>query len=86
MIFGDAPTRASHRRCASGSGDQCGRAHSHPFPGGVGPLTIAMLMVNTIQAAEQAPRHRMIRAGLTGGMACGKSFVGRSVRVDWDVT
>ena len=46
-----------------------------PVPGGVGPLTIAMLMVNTIQAAE---RHLvMIRAGLTGGLACGKSFVGR---------
>ena len=24
-----------------------------PVPGGVGPLTIAMLMVNTIQAAEK---------------------------------
>ena len=51
-----------------------------PVPGGVGPLTIAMLMVNTIQAAEAASRHDMIRAGLTGGMACGKSFVARSFR------
>jgi methylenetetrahydrofolate dehydrogenase (NADP+)/methenyltetrahydrofolate cyclohydrolase len=25
-----------------------------PVPGGVGPLTIAMLMANTVQAAEQA--------------------------------
>ena len=24
-----------------------------PVPGGVGPLTIAMLMANTVQAAEQ---------------------------------
>ena len=48
-----------------------------PVPGGVGPLTIAMLMVNTIRSAE-APL-AMLRVGLTGGLACGKSFVGRTL-------
>ena len=28
-----------------------------PNPGGVGPMTIALLMQNTVRAAEQAPRH-----------------------------
>jgi len=28
-----------------------------PVPGGVGPMTIAMLLVNTVQAAEQAAGH-----------------------------
>ncbi|HEX6089245.1 MAG TPA: hypothetical protein VFZ13_03700, partial [Gemmatimonadales bacterium] len=27
-----------------------------PVPGGVGPMTIAMLLRNTLQAAEQAGR------------------------------
>ena len=27
-----------------------------PVPGGVGPLTIAMLMANTVRAAKHAPR------------------------------
>jgi len=28
-----------------------------PVPGGVGPMTIAMLLANTLQAAEQAASH-----------------------------
>jgi len=28
-----------------------------PVPGGVGPMTIAMLLANTVQAAEQAAAH-----------------------------
>ena len=28
-----------------------------PVPGGVGPMTIAMLLVNTVQAAEHAASH-----------------------------
>ena len=69
------PIPLGDRRCSSGSGRESSAGAFTPVPGGVGPLTIAMLMVNTIQAAE---RHLcMIRAGLTGGMACGKSFVGR---------
>jgi 5,10-methylene-tetrahydrofolate dehydrogenase/methenyl tetrahydrofolate cyclohydrolase len=28
-------------------------SHWTPVPGGVGPLTIAMLMVNTVEAAER---------------------------------
>ncbi|CAM5180669.1 Bifunctional protein FolD OS=Castellaniella defragrans OX=75697 GN=folD PE=3 SV=1 [Castellaniella defragrans] len=28
-----------------------------PVPGGVGPMTIAMLLMNTLEAAERAPRH-----------------------------
>lgn len=28
-----------------------------PVPGGVGPMTITMLLANTLQAAEAAPRH-----------------------------
>ena len=31
---------------------ECAGAYT-PVPGGVGPLTIAMLMVNTIDAAER---------------------------------
>ena len=49
-----------------------------PVPGGVGPLTISMLMVNTVASAE---RHSssMLKVGLTGGLACGKSFVGQAL-------
>jgi methylenetetrahydrofolate dehydrogenase (NADP+)/methenyltetrahydrofolate cyclohydrolase len=28
-----------------------------PVPGGVGPMTVTMLMVNTITSAERAARH-----------------------------
>jgi methylenetetrahydrofolate dehydrogenase (NADP+) / methenyltetrahydrofolate cyclohydrolase len=50
-IFGDAPSRGV-------IGDvhpvQVEKAAAYtPVPGGVGPLTIAMLMVNTVRAAEQ---------------------------------
>ena len=33
------------------------RAGSSPVPGGVGPMTITMLLVNTLQAAEQGAAH-----------------------------
>ena len=49
-----------------------------PVPGGVGPLTIAMLMVNTVASAERRSG-RMLKVGLTGGLACGKSFVGEAL-------
>ena len=50
-----------------------------PVPGGVGPLTIAMLMANTARAAEQR-RGPVVSpgpctVGLTGGLASGKSTV-----------
>ena len=65
-----------------------------PVPGGVGPLTIAMLMSNTIKAARLrrgVPRCRkrsgrrgratlMLRVGLTGGIASGKSTVAAMLR------
>ena len=58
----------------------CAGAYT-PVPGGVGPLTIAMLMSNTVMLAEQRSRYpggsTMLRVGLTGGLASGKSFVGR---------
>lgn len=34
-----------------------------PVPGGVGPMTIAMLLVNTLEAAERAARHHTALAG-----------------------
>ncbi len=59
-----------------------------PVPGGVGPLTIAMLLKNTVRAAQMRlgvePRSRacvqvcvftMLRVALTGGIATGKSHV-----------
>ncbi len=49
-----------------------------PVPGGVGPLTIAMLMVNTIESAGTEAQ-RLLRVGLTGGLATGKSFVGETL-------
>ena len=67
-----------------------------PVPGGVGPLTIAMLMSNTVRAARmrraarrirqlRRPRRSrgeklMLRVGLTGGMATGKSTVASMLR------
>lgn len=62
-IFGRLPERlAAFRRTGSvlvgdvDPADVAGRAGAYtPVPGGVGPLTIAMLMKNTIDAAE---RHR----------------------------
>ena len=45
-----------------------------PVPGGVGPLTIAMLLANTVRAADGAAGG-MLRVGLTGGIASGKSHV-----------
>ena len=59
-----------------------------PVPGGVGPLTIAMLMSNTVKAAREAARcgrrrgggALMLRAGLTGGIATGKSVVAAMMR------
>ena len=55
-----------------------------PVPGGVGPLTIAMLMANTIVAAELRLAAGvatgfsdviMLKVALTGGIATGKSYV-----------
>jgi methylenetetrahydrofolate dehydrogenase (NADP+)/methenyltetrahydrofolate cyclohydrolase len=34
-----------------------------PVPGGVGPMTIAMLMVNTVRAAEMAVKSLTLAAG-----------------------
>ena len=34
-----------------------------PVPGGVGPMTIAMLLSNTVRAAEQATRESIAPAG-----------------------
>jgi methylenetetrahydrofolate dehydrogenase (NADP+)/methenyltetrahydrofolate cyclohydrolase len=34
-----------------------------PVPGGVGPMTVAMLMVNTVKAARTAGKQRQRRAG-----------------------
>jgi methylenetetrahydrofolate dehydrogenase (NADP+)/methenyltetrahydrofolate cyclohydrolase len=31
-------------------------SHLTPVPGGVGPMTIAMLMLNTVEAAERVAR------------------------------
>ena len=47
-----------------------------PVPGGVGPLTIAMLLKNTVAAAQGAPRSpdACCCAALTGGIATGKSY------------
>ena len=58
-----------------------------PVPGGVGPLTIALLMTNTVTLPGTAPtrlcsgviRVAMIRVGLTGGYATGKSFVAKEL-------
>ena len=48
-----------------------------PVPGGVGPLTIAMLMANTVRAAKmRRGLVVMLRVGLTGGLGSGKSTVG----------
>ena len=50
-----------------------------PVPGGVGPLTIAMLMVE-YGGFRRTPRsRRMLKVGLTGGLACGKIFVGEAL-------
>ena len=51
-----------------------------PVPGGVGPLTIAMLMANTVRAAKlrrgiAAKACAMLRVGLTGGLGSGKTTV-----------
>src|ERR1700723_4473576 len=45
-----------------------------PVPGGVGPMTVTMLMVNTITSAERTgdrsrPRGDVMRPGASGGMA-----------------
>jgi methylenetetrahydrofolate dehydrogenase (NADP+)/methenyltetrahydrofolate cyclohydrolase len=52
MIFGDAPTRQVIGDVHPVQVSNVAGAFT-PVPGGVGPLTIAILMVNTIQAAEQ---------------------------------
>ncbi len=51
-----------------------------PVPGGVGPLTIAMLMANTVRAATDAARPLVLRVGLTGGLGSGKSTVAAMLR------
>jgi methylenetetrahydrofolate dehydrogenase (NADP+)/methenyltetrahydrofolate cyclohydrolase len=51
-IFGDAPSRAVIGDVHPLDVEATAAAYT-PVPGGVGPLTIAMLMVNTIRAAEQ---------------------------------
>jgi 5,10-methylene-tetrahydrofolate dehydrogenase/Methenyl tetrahydrofolate cyclohydrolase len=50
-IFGDSPARALIGDVHPVQVKQAAGAFT-PVPGGVGPLTIAMLMVNTIRAAE----------------------------------
>ena len=51
-IFGDAPSRSVIGDVHPVQVESAAGAFT-PVPGGVGPLTIAMLMVNTIQAAER---------------------------------
>jgi methylenetetrahydrofolate dehydrogenase (NADP+)/methenyltetrahydrofolate cyclohydrolase len=51
-IFGDAPSRALIGDVHPVQVAEIAGAYT-PVPGGVGPLTIAMLMANTIQAAER---------------------------------
>jgi methylenetetrahydrofolate dehydrogenase (NADP+) / methenyltetrahydrofolate cyclohydrolase len=51
-IFGDAPARGVIGDVHPLDVERSAAAYT-PVPGGVGPLTIAMLMVNTITAAEQ---------------------------------
>ena len=53
-----------------------------PVPGGVGPLTIAMVLANTVTAAEHraGTRTLMLRVALTGGIATGKSYVAQRLR------
>jgi methylenetetrahydrofolate dehydrogenase (NADP+) / methenyltetrahydrofolate cyclohydrolase len=51
-IFGDAPSRSMIGDVHPVQVESEAGAFT-PVPGGVGPLTIAMLMVNTIQAAER---------------------------------
>jgi len=50
-IFGDAPSRKLIGDVHPLEVAQTAGAYT-PVPGGVGPLTIAMLMVNTIRSAE----------------------------------
>ncbi|MGH9631855.1 MAG: bifunctional methylenetetrahydrofolate dehydrogenase/methenyltetrahydrofolate cyclohydrolase, partial [Bryobacteraceae bacterium] len=50
-IFGDAPSRSLIGDVHPVQVAEVAGAYT-PVPGGVGPLTIAMLMVNTIKAAE----------------------------------
>jgi methylenetetrahydrofolate dehydrogenase (NADP+)/methenyltetrahydrofolate cyclohydrolase len=52
MIFGDAPTRLIIGDVHPVQVSNVAGAFT-PVPGGVGPLTIAMLMVNTIQVAQK---------------------------------
>jgi len=52
MVFGDAPTRTIIGDVHPLQVSNVAGAFT-PVPGGVGPLTIAMLMANTIQAAER---------------------------------
>lgn len=51
-VFGDAPSRPLIGDVHPVEVEKIAGAYT-PVPGGVGPLTIAMLMVNTIKAAEQ---------------------------------
>ena len=55
-----------------------------PVPGGVGPLTIAMLMANTVRAAKMTARVLKSDADamsvLTGGLGSGKSTVAAMLR------
>jgi methylenetetrahydrofolate dehydrogenase (NADP+)/methenyltetrahydrofolate cyclohydrolase len=46
LLVGDVDPFAMHEKAAAYT----------PVPGGVGPLTIAMLMSNTVEAAESAVR------------------------------
>ena len=86
-LFGDDPKRIAtfEKRGAVVVGDvhpQAFRTTSAytPVPGGVGALTIAMLMANTVKAREAAPGALAmgLRVGLTGGLGSGKSTVSRS--------
>lgn len=51
----DASAEKGYRLVGDVDFDGCAQVASHitPVPGGVGPMTIAMLMSNTVQAAEQ---------------------------------
>ena len=67
---------APRRRRPPGRREGAARRATRPVPGGVGPLTIARLLANTVDLcrARRAPL-TVLRVGLTGGIASGKSAV-----------
>jgi methylenetetrahydrofolate dehydrogenase (NADP+)/methenyltetrahydrofolate cyclohydrolase len=44
-------------------------SHITPVPGGVGPMTITMLLMNTVESAERGLSKHQKQAGPDAGMA-----------------